>query len=178
MLIHVLSTVVLFFSFLSLQILFSSFSTVYFLCLCCCEMLVTAFVKKRKRLLKKEQKTNKQKNIYISKFGLWPLQICLKDLQSNNSYTLPKTKPTKNVLFLAVSYCHQQAPERHKMYCFSICWAVWGLTVQELTQICDITMKDEYICLFYRGGGQRERGEGEREIRIYLLKSNPIEKLN
>ena len=44
----VMSTVVLFsssFLLLSLQILFSSFSAVYFLCLWYCEMLVTIFVK-------------------------------------------------------------------------------------------------------------------------------------
>ena len=37
-----------------------------------------------------------------------------------------------------------------------LCWAVWGLTVQ-LTQTCDITVKDEYIYLRVEGGAQRER---------------------
>ena len=47
-----------------------------------------------------------------------------------------------------------------------LCWAVWGLTVQ-LTQTCDITVKDEYIYL--------RRVHRERERVIYwdliLLKS-------
>ena len=43
------------------------------------------------------------------------------------------------------------------------CWAVWGLTVQ-LTQTCDITVKDEYIHL--RGGGEREGGGGREKERV------------
>ena len=80
-------------------------------------------------------------------------------------------------------------------------WTMWGLTVQELTQTYDVTMKDEYMYLSQRGGGA-ERGEGEeregggererdlfaerqtyiicreREREIYLPRSNPLEKLN
>ena len=37
-----------------------------------------------------------------------------------------------------------------------LCWAVWGLKVQ-LTQTCDITVKDEYI-LGGGGGGAGGRG--------------------
>ena len=41
---------------------------------------------------------------------------------------------------------------------------MWGLTVQELTQTCDVTMKDEYMYLSQRRGGA-ERGEREERER-------------
>ena len=50
-----------------------------------------------------------------------------------------------------------------------LCWAVWDLTVQ-LTQTCDITVKDEYIYLRVEGGAERERES-------YSLRSNPFEEL-
>ena len=40
-----------------------------------------------------------------------------------------------------------------------LCWAVWGLAVQ-LTQTCNITVKDEYI---YGGGGGGGGGGAKRE---------------
>ena len=45
--------------------------------------------------------------------------------------------------------------------------------MQELTQTCDITMKDEYIIYLWGGGGG-----GLREREIYLPRSNPLEELN
>ena len=49
------------------------------------------------------------------------------------------------------------------------------LTVQELTQTCDVTMKDEYIYIYGGGGGG---GGGLRERETYLPRSNPLEELN
>ena len=115
---------------------------------------------------------SQSKHIYIAKFGLRPLSICSKDLHSTIHTHCPKQNKNKNVLCLAMSWCHLQAPEWHEMYCFTLhryqtlyvavscfmswnavalharlCWTVWGLTVQDLTQTCDITMKDGYVYL-------------------------------
>ena len=61
-----------------------------------------------------------------------------------------------------------------------LCWAVWSLAVQ-LTQTCDITVKDEYI---YGGGGggggykkremprSRNGGSGPVNVRKAFLKED------